>query len=624
MAWGIIDKTLEGRQQVYFPHWYRQRCPTEGDTNLRYRQHKFATSSSRERKLLWKMCKEDFLFYLYTFVWLFKAKENPGPKPFNAYPFQVECFTMMWKCMHDGQEDMRMKKPRDVGATWMVMTLFDHAWHFMPNVHLLVGSRKEDEIDGTSKSAGETSKAGQWSKLLPKIDFIHLHQPKWMLPDGYRPRTPPFRSNLNIVNPDNGSLITGESANAKFGRSGRYYAIGFDEHAHTEQAHKIIGACSQTSDCHFWWSSPDGPSTAFAMLGRSKIQQINLNWWMHPLHAEEMTFDPVKGDRSRTSPWFVKEMNRIGNDPVLANNEIWADESQSSGSYFHRTVFDTLLGVGDEPGTVCDPVSVGEIDFTLTSDGPQPSRWLDQESGNWKLWLNLDHNGEPPHDERYILGIDVAAGTTDAMGRGASNSTIEVIGTHSRKKVAEYATHGMPAHKFAELCLAAARWFSGSEHYGYMIWDAGGQMGGAMASVIVEDNGIRHNIYWRTSGTSFLPGYIQPGSSVSGGIWGDFVKIICSGQYTETSRVMVEDEMRHYYANPNGGAPVHASSKSTEDPSGARANHGDRTTATVLATIELKKRMDESPSREKDEPPFGSWLHSEKLRKKRDLVEARI
>lgn len=621
MTWGIIDKTLEGRQAVYFPHWHAGRCPTEGDANLRYRQKVCATSSLAERKHIWKMCAEDFLFYLYTFVWLFKAKEDPRPDPFNAYPFQVECFTMMWKCLHDGQEDLRIKKPRDVGATWMVMAFFEHAWHFMPNRHMLVGSRKEDELDGTSKHATST-KSGQWSKLLPKVDFIHLNQPKWMLPDGYTPRTQPFRSHLNIIQPSNGSLITAESANAKFGRSGRFYGIGFDEHGHTEQAHSIIASCSQTSDCHFWWSSPDGPSTAFAMLGRTSIRQINLNWWMHPLHAKDMTWNPEKGDRSRTSPWFEKEMARLGNDPVLANNEIWADETQSSGSYFHREVFDKLVGVTGDGGTVCDPVSVGEMDFDVTRDGPTPSRWLDQESGNWKLWLSLDENGDPPHDERYILGIDVAAGTTDASGRGASNSTIEVIGTYSRSKVAEYATHGMLPSKFAELCLAAARWFRGSEQMGYMIWDAAGSTGGEMASKIVEENDIRHNIYWRVE--KGLPGYIQPGNATSGKIWGDFSKLITDGDYAEKSRVMVEDEMRHYRHNPSSGAPVHAASLSNEDPSGARANHGDRTVATVLACMILKNRMKESPKRGEDVPPFGSIAHSKQKQKRRLLEDSRI
>lgn len=582
-----------------------------------------AVTDPDEQKVLRKMCAEDLLFYLHSFVWIFQAKDDPKPVPFNLYDFQIECMTLMWKCMHDGQEDLRLKKPRDMGATWMVLCLFEHAWHFMPNIHLLLGSHRENEVDGTAGDASGATPVGEWSKLLPKIDFIHLHQPRWLLPNGYTPRQEPFRTRMKIANPELGSIFAGESASPKFGRSARYYAIGFDEHAHTDQAYQIIGSCSSTSDCHLWWSSPAGPSTAFAMLGRSDIKQIELDWWMHPLHAKGMTYNPALGDRGRSSPWFVKRMKGIGNDPTLANNEIWADETQSSGGYYHRELFDMMLGVGDKKGTVRNPSYRGELDFQVGENGPWPTRWIDQQNGRWQLWLHLDEEGRPPRDERYILGIDVAQGSVDAQGRGATNSTIEVIGQFSRQKVAEYAGHGMPAHRFAQLVLASARWFAGTERHGYMIWDAGGP-GDVLGSIIVDDNGITENVYFRISKTDKMPGHIKGGrSETAAQPWGQHVKMLWEGSYIEVSRDTVE-EMQHYNSNPAGGAPVHGASKMTDDPSGARENHGDRTTGTVLACIELKKRLDEGPTRKEDAPPFGSILHMRQLDRRRRLEAVRI
>lgn len=607
---------------IYFPHYMGGRCPKHGASEsevLRYRQKMSLLSDPAERRTVYGMCKEDFLFYLCTFVWIFKSKTNPKPVPFIPYEFQEECLTIMWKCLHDGQEDLRIKKPRDVGATYMVIALFEHAWHFMNDIHLLLGSRKKEEVDGPTKTPKGLRPGGDWSKLLPKVDFIHLHQPRWMLPNGYVPRAEPFRTSMRVLNPEMGSLILGESANPSFGRSGRFYAIGFDEHAHTDSAYEIIGSSSQASDCHFWWSSPSGPATAFAMLGRSEIRQISLDWWMHPEHAAGMEIDPLRGDRGRTSPWLEKEMRRIGHDPNLANNEIWADESQSGGCYYHNELFDLLLGVGDNEPMVRPCSFRGELDYAMGRDGPIPTRWVDQPDGRWQLWLHLDAEGNPPRDERYILGSDVAAGTTDSMGRGASNSTIIVVGEYSRCKVAEYACHGMPVHKFAQLYLAAARWFCGSERRGYMIWDAGGP-GGTIASVVIDDYGERENIYWRSSTRSeSSPGYVFTG----GAPWGAHVKMLWEGDYIERSHDCV-GEMRHFNHNPTGGAPIHSASRNVKDPSGARENHGDRMTGTVLACIELKERKGRSPTRREDLPPFGSVLHMRKLQRKRDLASMRI
>lgn len=613
--WSIIDSTLEGRQAAYFPHWSRGLCPTDPAANALYRQKLRTTSDPGERAAIKKRCKEDFLYYLTSFVYIFLAKGDPKPVPFIPYDFQVETLTMMWKCLHDGQEDCRLVKPRDMGVSWMVMSLFEHGWHFMRDVQFLIGSRREDEIDGTSRDASGASPVGEWSKLLPKVDFIHLHQPSWLLPMGYVPRVEPFRTRLRIVNPELGGLITGESANPKFGRSSRFYAIGFDEHAHTEHAFQIIGACSQTSDCHFWWSSPDGPGTAHAMLGRAPIKQVRLDWWMHPLHAAGMTIDPTKGDRSRTSPWLEKELARIGYDAVLANNEIWADETRSGGAYYAGELFDLLLGVGDRMGTVRERSHVGEIDFRVDADGPRPIGWVEQPGGKWKLWLHFDVEGRPPCDERYIMGIDAAAGSTDEQGRGASNSAIVVLGEISRSKVAEYATHGLAAHKFAATVLAAARWFCGSEEHAYMIWDAG-SAGSSMGAVIVDDYDIRSNIYRRKTGEGKVnPGYIKsknPQESLAP--WGSHEKMLWEGGYLERS-VDCVGEMRHYHHNPTGGAPIHAASRQTEDPSGARENHGDRTTATVLACMELANRR-ANPKKKEEEPPFGSYLHMQQLQKR--------
>ena len=621
--WGIINQDLEARQAVFFPHFSKGLCPLEPKQNLVYRVKVWSTTSEWERDQLRKRCKEDFLYYLCTFVNIFQAKEDPKPVPFLPYDFQIEAFTLLWKCLHDGQEDCRIVKPRDMGVTWMIDTLFEHAWHFFPYRQMLLGSRKEDEVDGTTDDRGGViTKAGQWSTLMGKIDFLHLHQPSWLLPRGYEPRAKPFRTGLRIANPENGSLIEGESANPDWGRGGRYFATAFDEHAHTENGGKIIGSSSQSSLCHFWFSSPSGPMTAHAMLGRAPIKQIKLNWWMHPLHADGMVWDADKGDRSRWSPWLAKELARIGYDPVLANDEIWADETQTGGAYFKAELFDLLIGTKSEPGTVRDPIMCGELDFRVDSDEkgrsqPWPIGFQHHPGGRWKLWLNFDAEGNPPRDDHYIFGIDVASGETDDKGRGASCSVIAVLSVMTGAKVGQFVTHGLRAHKFAEMVVAAARWFCGKDGNAYIIADAGAA-GADMIGVVVDDYGIRENVYFRVASDGGVkPGYVRPKNAEENRRpWGSFEKMLWDGSYVERS-VEVTDEMRHYNHNPTGGAPIHAASQTKEDPSGARENHGDRTTATVLGCIRLAE-MKANPKKEEPYAPYGSVRHMRQLERAKE------
>jgi hypothetical protein len=239
--------------------------------------------------------------------------------------------------------------------------------------------------------------------------------------------------------------------------------------------------------------------------------------------------------------------------------------------------------------------------------------------GKWQLWTGFDSEGRPPRNDRYIIAADVAAGSTDSSGRGASNSAIVVLSELHRCKVAEYATHGVPPHKLAVEFIAAARFFGGRESHAYMIWDGAGP-GGTMGDIITgqDDYNIRDNLYYRvTHDKGVKPGYVRPKSAVENlKPWGLHEKMLWEGTYLERS-VDTMEEMRHYNHNPTGGAPIHAASQTKDDPSGARENHGDRTTATVLACMELANRKG-GPSRDVDLPPYGSILHARQLQRKRE------
>lgn len=248
--WGLIDNTLEGRQKIWFPHFFNGLVPLQPEANRLWRQKIFFTTDPKERKMIRKMCAEDLLFFTAGFVSIYDAGDEsgvPGPVPFIPYEFQVESFTAMWSCMHVDRCPLRGKKPRKIGFTWMALDILNHCWQFMPNRTLLIGSHREEEVDGAASSSKGGAFVGDWSLLFPKIDYMHIHQPRWLLPEGYKPRTEPYRTRMRIMNPENGSLFRGTSASSSAAHGERGWAAFWDEAALTENLYDIIAGLSEYS-----------------------------------------------------------------------------------------------------------------------------------------------------------------------------------------------------------------------------------------------------------------------------------------------------------------------------------------------------------------------------------------
>ena len=607
---GLIDNTLEGRMKVFFPHFTANRVPLDLAQNRVFRQRIQKTSNVKDRRTLWKMCREDLLFYVSTFVNLFDAGDmtgKPGAVPFVPYEFQVECFTAMWQAMHEGErKSVRGKKPRRIGFTYMVVSLFEHCWHFFPDRHLLIGSRREEEVDGSATLSKGGPFTGEWSKLMPKFDFIHIYQPSWMWPPGYRPRVEPFRVRMKLMNPANGSIIWGTSSAGTAGRQERGFAAFWDEAAHTDNLYDIIGGLSEFAPCKIWVSSIGNLDHAFSTTLKESpdVVQLSPEWWMHPEYSKDMTIDAETGARS--SPWLERKLDSIGNDPVIANREYFADESQQEGGYYSPDTYRKLLGTSDKPGTVCEPALRGELDIIDTPEGPRVTRFCEQPNGRWFLWLNLDHSGRPSRHTRYAGGWDIAAGSTDTGGRGASNTVGAFGDLMNGEKVAQFVTHGKRPKEVARIAVAAHEWFQGNDGRGaFMVPERNGNPGDEFVEAVNKDYGFTH-IYTElsTRGKESKVGWYK--SKESGHrAFGAHQDMLCDGRYTERSEECVK-EMRHYEWNPTPkSAPIHSASRLARDPSGARENHGDRVMATVCLCLALIKPYEAQP--QKGIAPWGSY-----------------
>lgn len=615
--WGLIDNTLEGRQRVYFPNFTAARVPLDPEQNRRWRHKHFATTDPKERALLRKMCSEDFLFYCAGFLSLFDAGDEsgkPGPVPFIPYEFQVELFTLMWSCLHDSRRSIRVKKPRKLGLSWSVVALFEHCWHFMSNRHLLVGSHREEEVDSTVSMSKGGRFIGEWSRLLPKFDFLHVYQPTWLLPEGYRPRTEPYRTRMKLMNPANGSIVWGTSAASVAGHGERGYAAFWDEASRTDNLYEIIGGLTEFAPSKFWVSTIGNLDHPFSTVLKEApgVVQASPTWDMHPVFSEGLVIDPETG--KKTSPWLDRKLDEINHDAVIANQQYFADESVQQGGFYGAAVFTTMLGTSDKPGTVMDPIVVGELDTITTASGPQVTRFCPQPNGRWKFWVHLDAAGRPPRNTKYILGADIAAGTVDTQGRGASNSVLVVIDWLTGEVVAQYVTHGIMPHEFAAMAAAAGRWFEG-EDFGEarMNFDRTGPAGAIFGAALTQTYGYTN--LWRDTDDQY--GWIKDGRSERPRqAFGLHQQMICEGRFKERDRDCAR-EMQHYQNPSSGkGCPVHSASLRSEDPSGARDNHGDRTIARIVALQILQYPYEASPA--KGAAPWGS---ARMLKERREAAE---
>lgn len=162
-----------------------------------------------------------------------------------------------------------VEKTRDMRVTWSTLFWFFHKWRFSNRFSGLLGSWKQDFTDN-----------GQPDSLFGKLDIIIEYLPAWMLPKGWDPKK--HRKELTLINPENGSILSGESSNRNFSRSGRYSAIFFDEAAIWPDLEESLTAATQSTDCRIIVSTPKGQNAFYRLKESGKIDTYRMHWSMRP------------------------------------------------------------------------------------------------------------------------------------------------------------------------------------------------------------------------------------------------------------------------------------------------------------------------------------------------------
>lgn len=561
------------------------------------------------------MCQHDILFYVNAFGWTYDPREDDCKElPFITWEFQDQAFLEVKRAI--GHYDLFLEKSRTMGASWIIVTGLEHVWHFVKMARCGLISRNEGYVDDT-----ENPKSLFW-----KIDFLHGHQPRWLLPPGrWRGAKDPNRKKMHLLNADLGGTIDGEACTGDCFRGDRLGVIMLDEFASFPQADgfKADDATKDATNCRIINSTPKGPGNAFHRMAKSQdYKKLRLYWPQHPIQraglyritegghleildrdywdakiresGEEVTNNPthyraqcrrlyhfVTNDIELPlrSPWFDGECRRATRRAtIFQEQEIRYDAAASPffplgdlTKMSHRYAIPVLQG--------------GELDFEAQS--LRPTEFAIREAGRLGLWFRLDASGEPPMGD-YVIGADIAAAASSQQQSGLSNSALAVGNRNTKELVAMYAVSGMDPTVFAERAIVLARWF----HNAHLIWEANGP-GIPFGNRIIEHPYL--NIYMRRDETKLFKRSIDaPGWWTSPKtkylLLSELQRAIHDQSFAIRSQITLE-ECEHYQYSSNSSI-VHSGSLG-EDPSGARENHGDRVIALALCWWKIRGERDQ-------------------------------
>jgi len=603
---------------------YYQLIPKTLAGNVEFRRDtlRMAMTSKRRQAQLWKLCAEDLLFYVNFACWTYDPRNEslgrPNVTPFITYPeFQDGAILEIQNCVENGR-DFAMPKSRDMGASWMGLTVFEWMWHFRPNLSFLLVSRTEDYVD----------KRGNPKSLFWKLDFLHQHQPDWLLPKGRQLGwKDPERRLLHMGNADNGSVIDGESTTGDAGRGDRRTAMFIDEHAafDVNDGFRILNATRDTTRCRGFNSTPQGAANGFfEVCHKTAARVIRLHWSRHPdknkglYTTDEATGEPVLLDNFRglvkvrrkedenerevmypegyefildkdnpkmRSPWYDNECARCVSDKEVAQ-ELDIDFQGSDYPFFDPKFISILSDRYCRP-----PDKIGFLEFDRET--LEPLRFREDPHGNLFLWIPLGVDGVPARDRKFVAGSDISAGT------GASNSVTSLVDQSTGEKIAVYRTPKTRPNPFAEASIALGKFFNKA----LMIWDASGPTGKVFTQRVVGAGYGR--IYYRrnekrvTRQITDEPGYfLNPTAKET--LLEDYRDALTDRKFINRSEQGMAECLQ--FIRKPGGAVEHSASANAQDPSGARTAHGDEVIADALACLGVSEHAIVAKAEEPDVP----------------------
>lgn len=220
------------------------------------------------------------------------ARGLPAFVPFVLFPRQVEWIEWAVARWH-AKEGGLTEKSRDVGVSWLAISLSCTLCLFHQGMAIGFGSRKEEYVDKLDSPKSLFSKARVFMQSLP----VELR-------GGWDAgKNAPY---MRLTFPETGSVITGEAGD-NIGRGDRAAIYFVDEAAHLERPSLTEASLSATTDCRLDLSSVKGMDNPFAVKRHS--------WPAHRIFTFHWRDDPRKNDA-----WYERQKQDL--DPVVVAQEI--------------------------------------------------------------------------------------------------------------------------------------------------------------------------------------------------------------------------------------------------------------------------------------------------------------
>ncbi len=247
----------------------------------------------------------------------------PATLPFLLFEKQEELAYWFLERWRKGEPGI-VEKSRDMGVSWLMISLCSTLCLFNTELSIGCGSRKEDLVDVLGDPDTLIEKARIFMNALP-VEF----RGAW--------NRDKHSSHMKIVFPESGSIFTGEGGD-NIGRGGRQSIYLVDESAHLARPELVDASLSATTDCRIDVSSVKGTANSFAVKRHSGNVPVFTFHWRD---------DPRKDDA-----WYAKQCNDL--DAVTVAQEIDINYSASVvgiviPSVWVQAAIDAHIKLGVEP-----------------------------------------------------------------------------------------------------------------------------------------------------------------------------------------------------------------------------------------------------------------------------------
>lgn len=529
----------------------------ESTIELAVKLRQMAIGSAEERAAVKELCKNDPVAFLMAGGWTKVVKEvtpdgaerpsEVSTQPFIPWCSQRKILRDVAECVKTGQ-DVAWAKSREMGASWLLLSLSLWGWLFH-GWSVLLCSRTEDLVD----------RSGDLDALFPRIDSMVERLPSCLLPCNRSLILPDGKNRRHMVltHPD-GHSIVGQSTTEHIGRGGRRTVVIFDEAAAQEKLESAWRSAADTTACRIAVSTHLTGSYFTRYIWSSAVdlgepKPIITTYIGHPLKSAngEWRTDTdgiVTGEPSRRyywSPWFDRQLKR--RDMVDIRENILALPSTAGKGFF------PLANIVRCRAEVYNPRRCDVVDGVL----------VDTPTGRWRIFR------EPTRSSKLVIAADPAYGT------GRNNSAAVMMDTDRREVVATYIDPHCSPYELSQIMAEAGRsWAKGRGNL-LIGWEVNGA-GAAMHKDLMR---LHYPAIWKSKRIRY--GWLST-RQTKRELFGGLARSIADGTLCIPDGEIL-DEMETTIVYDNGG--IGPARLEVDKSSGAAEAHGDRVVAMALAVL---------------------------------------